>query len=359
MEYSKENDYVRGRGAQFNKENRYQRLQYAQDDVDGMDNPPSSTEVDARTRFLYESPKKIISTNRSPDLSFAHSINPYQGCEHGCVYCYARNSHEYWGFSAGLDFERKIIVKHNAAELLEKRLNSKNYKAELIMLSGNTDCYQPIEKKLKITRELLKIFLKYRHPVSLITKNSLIVRDLDILQPLAELGLVRVAITINSLKEDLRLKMEPRTATATKRLQVIRELSQAKIPVSLMDAPIIPGLNQDEIPKIIEAAADHGAKWASYTVVRLNGAIGEIFEDWAQKAFPDRANKIMNQIAECHGGRVNDSDWSSRMKGKGSIPDSIAQLFKLSIAKYMGSHPAPPLRVDLFSPQNGKQLHLF
>lgn len=364
MEYSKDKNIITGRGAQFNKGNRFTPLHYSQNDSNGLDLVNSYDDDDhfptnTGTQFYDDHSKKIISANNSPDLSFNRSINPYQGCEHGCVYCYARNSHEYWGYSAGLDFERKIIIKRNAADLLEQQFNAKNYKPELIMLSGNTDCYQPIERKLQLTRQLLKVFLKYRHPVSLITKNSLIIRDLDLLQQLAEMGLVRVAITINSLREDLRLKMEPRTATAKKRMEVIKKLSDANIPVTLMDAPIIPGLNQEEIPTIIERAAENGAKWASYTVVRLNGAIAEIFEDWVQKAFPDRASKIMNQIASCHHGKVNDSDWTSRMRGDGNTAASIAQLFKLSVRKYMGNPQQPILRLDLFSPRQGKQLDLF
>jgi len=349
-------NYLQGRGAQVQTANRFLAQQYVQDDFDGLD---EAMELERATQFFADEPKKVISKNDSPDLSFLYSVNPYQGCEHGCVYCYARNSHEYWGFGAGLDFENKIVVKHNVAIVLEQEFNKRNYRPSTIMLSGNTDCYQPIERKLELTRSLLKVMLKYRHPVSLITKNSLILRDIDLLQELAASGLVHVAITINSLDETLRQKMEPRTATAKKRLQVIRQLREAKVPVSLMCAPIIPGLNQHGIPRLIREAAEHGAESVSYTVVRLNGALSGIFEDWLHKAYPDRAKKVMNQIAECHGGRVNDTRWGDRMRGDGKISESIAQLVAISRKRYMGDHTREPLRTDLFTPLGGKQLTIF
>lgn len=348
--------YLRGRGSQLQTANRFHVQQYVQDDVDGLD---EAFDLDTATQFFEENPKKVISKNDSPDLSFLYSVNPYQGCEHGCVYCYARNSHEYWGLSAGLDFEKKIIVKRNVAAVMEQEFNKRDYRPSTIMLSGNTDCYQPIERKLELTRALLKTMLKYRHPVSLITKNSLITRDIDLLQALAAQGLVHVAITINSLDESLRQKMEPRTATAKKRLQVIRELHAAGIPVSLMCAPIIPGLNHDGIPRLIREAAGHGAGWVSYTVVRLNGTLSEIFRDWLIKAYPDRAKKVMNLIAACHGGKVNDSRWGDRMRGDGKIAEHIAQLVAISRRRYMGDRPREPLRTDLFAPLGGKQLGLF
>lgn len=378
--------YITGRGAQSNPANRFLKLRYSQEDPDGLDrtykperpeepeglNGPARSErleqldswdagadSDPRTRFLFDNAKSAISKNDSADLPFDYSVNPYQGCEHGCVYCYARNSHEYWGFSAGLDFERKIMVKRNVVELLEQELNRKNYRVSPIVLSGNTDCYQPIERKLGLTRKILALMLRYRHPVSLITKNSLIVRDLDLLKELAALNLVQVAITINSLDENLRQKMEPRTATARKRLDVIRTLDTAGIPVRLMCAPIIPGLNQAGIPRLIEAAARHGAWGVSYTIVRLNGAIGPIFRDWINKAFPEKAARIMNLIASCHDGKVNDSRWGVRMRGDGRMAETIARMVDLSRRRYMGDQLSPLLRTDLFAPIKGKQLSLF
>lgn len=356
MDTVQNEEYFRGRGAQMNTHNKFFKNKYVCDHIEGLD------EVfleNTTTQIIETHPKQIISKTDSPDLPHLQSVNPYQGCEHGCVYCYARNAHEYWGYSAGLDFERKIIIKRNCAELLEQEFNHKNYKPLTIMLSGNTDCYQPIERKLCLTQSLLKVFLKYRHPVSIISKNNLILRDITLLAELAKLQLVHVAITINSLNEDLRQKMEPRTVTAMGRMKVIKRLSEAGIPVMLMCAPIIPGLNSDEMPALIEAAAKHGATAASFTLVRLNGAIGEIFRDWIYKAYPDRAEKVLNGIAACHGGKLNDSEFGRRMKGDGKLAESIHQLFKLSVNRFMGENKVSSLRTDLFTPLNGKQLGLF
>jgi DNA repair photolyase len=288
-----------------------------------------------------------------------HSINPYQGCEHGCIYCYARNTHEYYGFSAGLDFERKIIVKRNAAELLEAHFNKKNYQPAIILLSGNTDCYQPLERKLNLTRALLQVFLKYKHPVAIITKNNLILRDLDILEPLAQLGLVHVNVSLNSLDEQLRQKLEPRTITASGRLTVIQKLSEKNIPVRVMVAPIIPGLNSNEMPAIIKASADRGALAAGFNIVRLNGSIGEIFTDWIEKAFPERAEKVLNMIAACHGGSLNDSRWDTRMSGEGNIAESIHQLFKMACTRFLADRQMPEYDYTLFTPLKGKQTSMF
>lgn len=351
-----EGEYLKGRGSQINPNNKFAQNKYKTEFIEGLD---EELLENSSTQFYKETPKKIISINNSPDLSFRRSINPYQGCEHGCIYCYARNSHEYWGFSAGLDFERKIIVKHNAATLLEETFNKKGYQADTIMLSGNTDCYQPIERKLKITRSLLEIFQCYHHPVSLITKNNLILRDIDILTELAKNNLVHVAITINSLNEELRMKMEPRTVTAKGRLKVIEKLSNAGIPVMLMCAPIVPGLNSDEMPQLIKSAAECGAKSASFTLVRLNGAIAEIFTDWINKAYPDRAEKVLHGIAESHGGKLNDSEWSRRSRGSGQMAESIHKLFNISRKRYMGEAHLPPLCNELFTPKQGKQLKMF
>lgn len=349
-------EYFKGRGAQINTHNKFAAKRYVTEHTEGLD---EAFLENSDTQLIEEYPKKIISVSDSPDLSMMYSVNPYQGCEHGCIYCYARNAHEYWGYSAGLDFERKIIVKRNAAELLERQFNAKSYKPSVIMLSGNTDCYQPVERKLKITRSILGVMLKYRHPVSIISKNSLILRDIDLLSELAKSELVHVAVTLNSLNEELRQKMEPRTVTAKGRLAVIRKLSDAGIPVMLMCAPIVPGLNSSEMPAVIEAAAAHGARAASYTVVRLNGAIGELFVDWVHKAFPERAEKVLHGIAACHGGKLNDSRWGIRMRGEGGEAESIRQLFRIGLNKYMPHAGLPPLRLDLFTPKPGRQLKLF
>lgn len=353
-----ETNYFKGRGAQINTSNKFLKNTYVQEHYEMLDEPLVS---DEKTQILYEYPKKIINKVKSPDVYSAYSMNPYQGCEHGCIYCYARNSHEYWGYSAGLDFERKIIAKPNAPQLLEQQLRSKNWIVAPIMFSGNTDCYQPVERKLKITRQMLEVLLKFRHPVGMITKNNIILRDIDILQELAKLKLVHVMVSITSLNEDLRLKMEPRTVTAKNRLKVIEALNKSGIPTGIMTAPIIPGLNSSEIPQLIEAAANHGAVTAGYTIVRLNGSIKDIFTDWIHKAFPDRAEKVLHQIAEVHGGLVNDSRYGTRMRGEGQIATAIKQLFTMSVKKHLAGRnrfeydltafirPNETMQLDLFS----------
>lgn len=325
-------DFLKGRGAQLNTANRFLKNQYVTEHPEGLDEPLISNEA---TQIFYESPKKIVNKIDSPDLSMMHSVNPYQGCEHGCIYCYARNSHQYWGFSAGLDFERKIIVKQNAAELLEKNFLNPRWKPEVISISGNTDCYQPLERKLRITRSLLEVSLKYKNPIGIITKNALVLRDIDILQEMSRENLVHVMVSITSLEEELRLKLEPRTATAKNRLKVIHELNKAGVPAGVMVAPVIPGLNSSEIPEILRAAGENGADAAGYNIVRLNGSIGEIFTDWIYKAFPEKADKVLNQIKECHGGTLNESRWGVRMSGEGKIAESIHQLFKMARNKYI------------------------
>jgi DNA repair photolyase len=356
MAHEENPEIFKGRGAQVNTHNKFLKSKYVLEHIEGLDEPMLENTA---TQLYEETPKKIVSESNSPDLSHMYSINPYQGCEHGCIYCYARNAHEYYGFSAGLDFERKIIVKRNAAELLEQYFNKKNYKPVCILLSGNTDCYQPIERKLKITRSLLQLFLKYRNPVSIITKSNVILRDLDILTELAAMSLVHVNVSITSLNEQLRQKLEPRTVTATGRLAVIQKLSEIGIPVRVMAAPIIPGLNSNEIPAIIKAAANRGALSAGFTIVRLNGSIAEIFTDWIHKAFPDRAEKVLNMIRECHNGKLNDSDFGRRMSGDGKIAESIHQMFKMACNRFLADREMPAYNYDLFIPKGGKQTSMF
>jgi len=356
MSHEDNPDFFKGRGAQVNTHNKFLQQKYVLDHIEGLDEPLLENST---TQLFEETPKKIVSESNSPDLSHMYSINPYQGCEHGCIYCYARNSHEYYGFSAGLDFERKIIVKRNAPELLEQYFNKKNYRPVTIMLSGNTDCYQPIERKLQITRNLLQVFLKYRNPVSIITKNNLILRDVDIIGELAQLNLINVNVSITSLNEQIRHKLEPRTVTAGGRLSVIQKLSDVGVPVRVMAAPIIPGLNSNEVPDIIKAAADRGARGAGFTMVRLNGSIAEIFTDWVHKAFPDRAEKILNQIRATHDGNLNDSQYGRRMSGDGQVAQSIHQLFRMAVTRFMGDREMPDLDHTLFIPKSGRQTSLF
>lgn len=340
-----EPNYFKGRGAQLNTSNPFAKQEYVTEHIEGLD---EAFYVSPKTTLYRETPKNIVNKVDSPDLKFFYSANPYQGCEHGCIYCYARNSHQFWGFSAGLDFESKIIIKENAAALLEKKFLSNFWKPAPIMLSGNTDCYQPVERDLKITRSLLGVFLKYRNPVSIITKNTLVLRDIDILKELAADNLVHVNFSITSLDEKLRRVLEPRTATAAGKLKAIEKLSNANIPTSIMNAPIIPGLNVKEIPKVIEHAANAGALGAGYTTVRLNGNIKHVFHDWLHQNFPDRASKVWNQICELHGGKVNDSDWGRRMRGEGPIASMINQLFHAARTKFMGGRNVPDLNVNKF-----------
>jgi DNA repair photolyase len=357
---NEENHYIKGRGAQINVHNRFFAEAYEmQDDflnycaAEG-DNPDSN-----RTQFLEVFPKTIVNKVDSPDVGMSWSMNVYQGCEHGCIYCFARNSHEYWGYSAGLDFERKIMVKKNAPQLLEEKLKSKNWLAHPIVMSGNTDCYQPAERQFEITRKCLEVFLKYKHPVAIITKNALIARDLDILRELAKESLVGVNVSITSLSEKTRLVLEPRTATIKKRLETVQLLADNGIPVNVMLAPIIPGINSHEILPLAKAASDAGALSIAYTVVRLNGAIGEIFTDWIHKAMPDRAEKVLNQIKECHGGTLNDSRWGERMRGDGNFAQMIRSQVGLARKKYFSGKVYPPLNCDLHEPFKDGQLRLF
>lgn len=346
--------FFKGRGAQIKSENKFLKAQYTTLHKEGLDEPLLES---SPTQIFYENPKKIINKVDSPDLGMMFSMNPYQGCEHGCIYCYARNTHEYYGFSAGLDFESKIIVKKNAPRILEQQILNKNWNAVPIMLSGNTDCYQPQERKFGITREMLKVLARYRHPVSIISKNSLIVRDIDILKDLATDNLVHVYISITTLNEDLRRLMEPRAVSGIKRLKIVEELSKAGIPVGIMNAPIIPGLNHHETASILKAGADHGALGAGMTIVRLNGSIGGIFEDWLRKSFPDRFEKVWNQICSMHGGTVNDSRFGRRMSGEGNIADSIHQLFRAARKKYFAGRQMPAYNLTKF--RKGGTLSLF
>ena len=349
-----EESYFKGRGSQIQSSNKFLKAKYVTDHIEGLD---ERLLENPHTQIFLETPKKILNRVDSPDLGFGYSMNPYQGCEHGCIYCYARNTHEYYGFSAGLDFESKIIVKKNAARLLEQELMKPSWNAVPIMLSGNTDCYQPQEKKFEITRSMLKVLAQYRHPVSIISKNSLVLRDLDLLQDLASDNLVHVYISITTLDEELRRAMEPRTASAIKRLKTVEALAKANIPVGIMNAPIIPGLNQHEIPAVLKAAAEHGALNAGMTIVRLNGSIGKIFEDWLRKNFPDRFEKVWNQICAGHGGNVNDSQFGRRMRGEGQEADAIHQLFRASKKKYFAGKTMPVY--DLTKFRKGGSLSLF
>ncbi len=356
----KPKEYIKGRGAQEKIHNRFAQNQYeVRDDFLNYCEAEGETAFNTQTTFIETFPKTIVNKVDSPDVGMMYSLNPYQGCEHGCVYCYARNSHEYWGYGAGLDFESKILVKKNAAKLLEKKLRNKNWKAYPISLSGNTDCYQPIEKKLKITRSLLETFLKYRHPVGIITKNALIQRDLDLLSELAKHKLVSVFLSITSLQEQTRRILEPRTASIKKRLETLEKLNASGIPTNVMMAPIIPSINSHEILPLTKEISKRGAKTVGYTIVRLNGAIGRIFTKWLENTLPDRKDRILNQIKECHNGNLNDSRFGTRMTGSGNTAEQIHQLFALARKKYFPKEYKIQLNCDLHESYKDGQLRLF
>ena len=321
--------------------------------IEGEDADPN------KTQYIPISPKTIINKVTSPDVGMAYSMNPYQGCEHGCIYCYARNTHEFWGYGAGLDFERKILIKENAPQLLADKLKLKSWKAATIMLSGNTDCYQPAERHFKITRRCLEVFLKYRHPVGLITKNALILRDLDLLKELQKDGLVGVNVSVTSLSEDTRRILEPRTASIKKRLEAIRVLSEHNIPVNAMLAPIIPGINSHEIMNLAKAVSENGAVSFAFTVVRLNGPIGGIFTDWIKKALPDKADKVLHQIKACHNGTLNDSRFGIRSRGEGHIAKQIHDLVRMAKHTYFKDKTFPKLNTELHEQFKQGQLRLF
>jgi len=312
-----------------------------------------------KTTYVPIFPKTIVNKVDSPDVGMQYSMNPYQGCEHGCVYCYARNTHEFWGYSAGLDFERNILIKKAAPELLEEKIKRKKWKASTIVMSGNTDCYQPAEQEYELTRKCLEVFLKYRHPVGIITKNALVLRDLDILKELNSYNLIGVNISVTSLSEKIRRTLEPRTASIQKRLKTIEALSKNNIPVNAMLAPIIPGINSHELLPLAKTVAEHGALSFGLTVVRLNGAIGQIFEDWIRKTMPDRAEKVLHQIKDCHGGSLNDSRFGSRMKGEGKIAHQIHEMAHLARRRYFNGRTFPKLNMELHEQYKDGQMKLF
>jgi len=348
---------VKGRGASAQVANRFLQRQYGVLHWEGIDEPVE--EEGRATKYLVEHPRTILNKVDSPDLGFNWSLNPYQGCEHGCSYCYARPTHEYWGYSAGLDFERVIIVKRNAPELLEKALRHPRWTADPIMLSGATDPYQPVEREERLTRRCLEVFARFDHPVNLITKNALVLRDLDLLGELAAKRLVGVAISLTTLDEDLRRVLEPRTSTGANRLKAIAALSAAGVPVHVMVAPIIPGLNDREVPTLLKAAAEAGALSAGYTVLRTNGAVQEVFRSWLEHHFPDRAAKVIAQTSALHGGRMNDSTSGRRIRGEGAFAENIRRVFHVFRRRYFDGRAVPEMDLSRFRPPPQGQLDLF
>jgi DNA repair photolyase len=347
--------YIKGRGAQFNTQNKFLKNQQVKEHVEGIDD---WTEKNNATQYFEEDAKGIVNKVESPDVGMFYSMNPYQGCEHGCIYCYARNSFEYWGYSAGIDFERKIIVKKNAADLLRKFLMHPKWECLPISLSGNTDCYQPAEQKFRLTRQLLEVCNEFNQPVGMITKNAGMLRDKELLADMAAKNLVSVLVSITSLNEDVRRVMEPRTTTGKQRLRLIEEMSKAGVRMGVMLGPMIPGLNEHEMHDIIKAASNVGATFSAYTFIRLNGAIKFLFHDWLYKNFPDRADKVWHLIEAGHGGKVNDSDWGRRMRGSGNVAEMVAMQYRKYTAKYGLNHERLELDCSQFK-RPGEQMRLF
>ena len=343
-------NHIKGQGAQRNVKNRFEQYSYE----------PEDWEIEkTNTQIIEVFPKTIVNAVKSPDLPMEYSLNPYQGCEHGCSYCYARPTHEYWGFSAGIDFERKIMVKKNAPELLEKFFRKRNYIPKTIMLSGNTDCYQPIERELKITLKILEVCLAYRHPVSILSKNALVLRDLDLFIKMNELNLISVALSIPTMNEDLRRKMEPRTSSAIKKLEALKILKENNIPTGAMIAPIIPGLNSDETLNIIKKISETGADWFGYTLIRLNDTVEPVFVKWLETSFPDRKDKVISLIKQMRGGKLGEKRYFERYKGEGSIAEMIHKTIEIGRNKYFRDRKMVELSAAHFSGSKTQQLKLF
>ena len=352
---------IKGRGAKSNPKNRFEKLHIECFNEDEIDSFYSGDDLKQRipTQYFKDNSASVISVNDSADINFNYSFNPYRGCEHGCVYCYARPSHEYLGFSSGLDFETKIMVKENAPKILEEELNKKSYKPDIIIFSGNTDCYQPVESKLKLTRKALEVCLKYGNPVGLITKNALVQRDIDILKAMSTRNLITVTLSITSLDKSLTSKMEPRTSVPLKRLETIQKLAENNIPVGVNVAPVIPGLNEEEIPSILKAASEMGAEFAGFILLRLPYSVKDLFVNWLYSEFPNKATKIIHRIKDIRGGKLNNSEFGKRFAGEGEFAETIKKLFSISCRKYGLNKKDYRLSVENFRIKASEQLEMF
>jgi len=349
---------IRGRGVASNPDNRFEPYTRAAID-DGWqaedDLPPIRTEVS------LERPRRVITRNSSPDIGFDRSINPYRGCEHGCVYCFARPSHAYLGLSAGLDFETRLIARPEAPAVLARELAAPRYLPDVIAIGTNTDPYQPIERSHRVMRGVLQVLQAHNHPVAIVTKGTLIERDLDILGDMGRRGLARVGVSVTSLDADLSRRLEPRVPLPARRLAMIRRLTEAGCPVRVMVSPVIPALSDHELESILGAARDAGASAASWIMLRLPREVSPLFRDWLRAHYPDRAARVMGQVRAVHGGKDYDADWGRRLTGEGVFSQLIARRFKVATARLGLAHHLPPLRRDLFAvpPKPGDQLCLF
>ena len=345
---------LRGRGSVSNPKNRFESIERILE-------PPNDTDQisSPHTQFFQDTSKSLIAYNDSPDVGFNASINPYRGCEHGCVYCYARPTHEYLGFSSGLDFETKIMVKDDAPELLRNELSSRKWQPQVVALSGNTDCYQPVEKKKQLTRRCLEVFLEFRNPVVIITKNHLVTRDIDILANLASYQCVGATVSVTTLDAKLASLLEPRASTPERRLAAIRALSDAGIPVGYLQAPMIPGLTDSEAPAIAQAAARAGAKFCGYVALRLPFAVKLLFEEWLEQHYPEKKEKVLNRIRSIRHGKLNDPNFKSRMRGEGIFAEQMSELFKLAQKRAGIRERWPKFSTEYFRRPNKDQLSLF
>ena len=359
-DWARERDQARGRGALSNATGRFES-QYAEPFDDGWE--PDEKPETLKTETILEKPKTIITYNASPDISFDRTINPYKGCEHGCIYCYARPNHAYRGLSPGLDFETKIFVKPSAPALLRRELSKKSYKPGRIMLAGDTDIYQPLEKELRITRGILEVLAEFDHPAALITKSALVLRDIDILAPMAAKGLVSVAVSFTTLDRKLARTMEPRCAAPHRRLETMRELSNAGIPVTAMTAPLIPALNEPELENLLAAAHEHGATRAGYVMLRLPLEIAGLFTEWLETHYPGRARRVMSLLRSMHKGEDYRSEWKVRQRGEGPYAQLVAARYRNAIRRLGMNKLDIKLRTDLFRAPTlkdaGSQMGLF
>jgi len=348
----------RGRGAASNASGRYESLIQENFD-DGW--PPDEAAPPLRTTLTAEAARAIITRNDSPDIPFDQSINPYRGCEHGCIYCYARPAHAYMGLSPGLDFESQLFFKPDAAALLEQELSRPRYKPKTIHIGGNTDPYQPVERRQEITRGIIAVLARFRHPFSIITKSALICRDIDILAPLGAAGLARAAVSVTTLDRGLARVMEPRAATPERRLEAVRRLADAGVPTTVMFAPVIPGLNDHELEAVLQRAAAAGALGAGYVALRLPLEIKDLFEEWLAEKVPDRARRVMSLVRQMRGGKANDPRFGQRMRGEGPIADLLAQRFAAARRRSGLDRTRAPLDANQFRvpPKTGDQIDLF
>ncbi len=347
-----------GRGTGTDPPNRFEALHVVPEtDPDAFPDEPDR----APTRFYRDASRSVLAENHSPDISFRYSLNPYRGCEHGCIYCYARPSHEFLGFSAGLDFERRIMVKEDAPALLRRTLASRRWQPQVVALSGNTDCYQPVERRLELTRRCVEVFVAARNPITVITKSALVARDTDLYAELAAAGAAQVAVSLTTLDADIARQMEPRAARPGRRLEAIAALAEAGVPTTVMIGPVIPGLTDSEIPRILAAAAAAGARAASWIMLRLPRPVDALFDQWLAERFPTRRERVLHRVRETRAGRISDSTFGQRMRGQGVYAEQVAALFAATARKYGLDRVLPPLSVASFQhpTRDTRQLGLF